>query len=307
MSGPASQFVDQERPASGRACGDGPVPETHRQAVEEFLTFLRQAKGLAANTLAAYRHDLYQFTHYMAQSGTGGWEALDSAATVNFLLWLKQQEYAPASQARKLAAVRSFTAYLTRRGLLPTDPAAAITSPRVARQAPRPIGAQELEHLLAASSQRNTPESARNSAMFALLCATGMRVSELSALDLEDVDLARQEVRCVGRGGRERRLRFDERATLALREYLTWGRARLDHGAGGQALFLNHRGQRVSRQGFWLVLKRCAAEAGLAGRITPHLLRHTVAAQLLEQGCTLHEVQALLGHANRSTTQMYLR
>jgi integrase/recombinase XerD len=224
---------------------------------------------------------------------------------LEFVAWLKDQEFAPASQARKLAATRAFYAFMHESGHLSTNPTTRVGSPRVGRQAPKTLSQNEIEALLAAPAQRRTPEGERDRAMFALLYATGMRVSELMALDVSDVDLEGRTVRCTGRRGRLRVVPFDEPAAVALADYLRGARLTLAPAGDVPALFLNHRGDRLTRQGFWLVMKSYASVAGIRGVLTPHALRHSFAIHLLQRGALLREVQQKLGHANISTTQMY--
>jgi integrase/recombinase XerD len=285
------------------------------QQIDAFLRYLQVEKRFAANTLSAYRNDLRQLRGHLDVEGLDGWH-VDAEDIVGFILWLKEKEYAPASLARKLAAVKTFFAYLHRHDLIPADPAAQIGSPRVGRFAPKTISVEEVDLLLAAPARRSTPEAVRDRAMFALLYATGVRVSELIALDLAAVDLDGRTARCVGRHGRERLVHFDDKAHEALASYLAEARPELARRHqvatedGGRPeceapLFLNHRGDRLTRQGFWLLMKAYAAEAGIRSPITPHTLRHSFAAHLLGKGALLREVQQRLGHANISTTQIY--
>ena len=293
-----------ERPDVRQPGAAASPPSPADLQVDAFLAYLAAEKRFTPNTLAAYRNDLRQLRAYLATQGTADW-AVEPLSVVGFIIWLKEKEYAAASLARKLAAVKSFFAYLHKQGLIDSDPAAQIGAPRVGRSTPQTISVAEVDALLAAPSRRTTPESVRDRAMFAFLYATGMRVSELVSLDLGSVDLEARTVRCLGRGRRERVLTFDEKTRSALAEYLTAARPALSRGPGDEALFLNHRGRRLTRQGFWLLVKSYASEAGIASPITPHTIRHSFAAHLLAQGAQLREVQRQLGHANISTTQMY--
>lgn len=272
-------------------------------AISSFLSASGVEKGSSVNTLAAYRNDLRQLGAFLDSQGIDGWE-VEPTTVLDFIVSLKEQEYAPASLARKLAAVRAFFAHLHRSGQLSSNPAARIGSPRVGRSTPNTMTEAEIVSLLAAPGHRHTPEGARDRAMFALLYATGMRVTELVMLDVPDVDLAERTARCLGRGGRRRVLPIDEAADV-LAAYLDDARPVLARGEETQALFLNHRGDRLTRQGFWLVMKSYASAAGITSRLTPHALRHSFATHLLQKGALLREVQQKLGHANISTTQMY--
>ena len=272
--------------------------------IDAFLRHLEGEKRFSGNTLSAYRNDLRQLATFLAEEGVSAHDA-DRGVVTGFVVRLAERAYSPASRARKLAAVKSFFAYLYKSGQIDTNPAAGIGSPRVGRHAPHTISVDDVDKLLLAPARRTTPEALRDRAMFALLYATGMRVSELVSLDVEAVDLAGLAVRCTGRGGKVRLLTFDDPARDALRSYLTRARPRMTRDDAQSALFLNHRGDRLTRQGFWLLMKSYAGEAGISSSITPHTLRHSFAAHLLGKGALLREVQQKLGHANISTTQMY--
>jgi integrase/recombinase XerD len=274
--------------------------------VEAFLAARGATRRSSENTLSAYRNDLRQLRRFLDGHGDGiaGWD-VEPVVILEFVAWLKDQEFAPASQARKLAATRAFYAYLHESGRLPTNPAAHIGSPRVGRHAPRILSEAEIEALLLAPSQRHTPEGQRDRAMFALLYATGMRVSELMSLDLTHLDLEARTVRCTGRRGRERVVTFDAPAAEALGAYIDGARRTLARSEDVSALFLNHRGDRLTRQGFWLIMKSYAEAAGITTSLTPHALRHSFATHLLRKGALLRDVQQKLGHANISTTQLY--
>jgi len=274
------------------------------QQLDAFLGHLQAEKRFSGNTLSAYRNDLRQLRSHLSDQGIEGW-GIDGATILGFIIKLKEKEYSPASLARKLAAVKSFFSYLARTGAIPSDPAAGISSPRVGRHVPQTITVDAVDRLLAAPGRRTSPEALRDRAMFALLYCTGMRVSELVSLDLDSVDADEGAVQCTGRAGRKRQLAVDDRAREVLRTYLEKARPVMDRGAAGAALFLNHRGDRLTRQGFWLLMKSYAAEAGIASSITPHTLRHSFAAHQLGKGALLRDVQQRLGHANISTTQMY--
>jgi integrase/recombinase XerD len=274
------------------------------QQLDAFMSYLQTEKHFTGNTLSAYRNDLRQLRGFLGEQAIEGWN-VDAGTVLGFIVKLKEQEYAPASLARKLAAVKTFFGYLHKNGAVATDPAAGIGSPRVGRHQPQTISPADVDRLLNAPSKRHSPEAIRDRAMFALLYATGMRVTELMMLDLDAVDVEGGTVRCTGRAGRERSLAVDEKTRETIKTYLQKARPILDRGAGGKALFLNHRGDRLTRQGFWLLMKSYATEAGIAGSITPHTLRHSFAAHLLGKGALLRDVQQRLGHANISTTQMY--
>lgn len=283
------------------------------QLVAEFLAFLRNERRLSENTVAAYRNDLTQFTQHLATvaredmaDGADSGSVAPRAAVMSFFLQLKVKGYAPATVARKIAAVKSLCQFLVKRGILREDPTAQLEAPKVGKPLPRAISVAEVENLLRHGSDRDTPEAIRDRAMLELLYATGMRVTELVSLNLSDLDMEAGTVRCIGRGGRVRKLPVNDGALRALRLYLEQARPVLVRGDDGQpSLFLNHRGQRLTRQGFWLIIKARARAAGIESPITPHTLRHSFAAHRLHGGADLRVLQELLGHANISTTQIY--
>ncbi|MBX5491852.1 MAG: tyrosine recombinase [Chloroflexi bacterium] len=291
--------------------------------IAQFLRFLHEQRGLAGNTVAAYQNDLRQFQEFLAaraidppqpgdhRNGHGAL-ALATPLTVSrvtieeFVLSLRERGYAPATVARKIAAIKSLFHYLHKEGRVVEDPTLHLDVPKVGKPVPRAISVVEVQRLLNYGRDCTTPEALRDRAMLELLYATGMRVTELVSLDLADVDLAAARVRCVGRGGRVRVLPFRSTAREALQVYLDRGRSALVRPAiSGDALFLNHRGQRLTRQGFWLIIKARASAAGITTSITPHTLRHSFATHHLHEGEDLRSLQAKLGHASISTTQIY--
>lgn len=273
--------------------------------VEEFLRSLQDGKGFSQNTISAYRNDLGQFaTHLQREQGVRDWAAVNQGHLVDYLLHLRERKYASSTVARKTAAMKSFFHYLVESGQLAGDPSAALSSPKVDKYVPRAITTAEVERLLDQPLRVNGAEALRDKAMLETLYSTGVRVSELVALDLASVDLEHERIRCTGKGGRERLIPLKSSASAALAAYLRRGRAQIAQGDDERALFLNHRGQRLTRQGFWLILKRYARDAGIED-ITPHTLRHSFAAHELHKGAELRSVQQLLGHVSISTTQVY--
>ncbi len=285
--------------------------------VDAFLTFLASERGLAANTLAAYHNDLNQFSSYLssraagADGHSGNGEAGDPnrEAVMGFFLHLREKGYTPSTIARKTAAIKSFFHFLASKGYVAEDPTASIDSPRISKSLPRAASVEEIDELLEAPAAVDSPEALRDKAMFELLYATGMRVTELVSLNVGDMDLERGVVSCTGRTGgkghRRRTLPVHSTALRALAGYLDAGRPVLARDSDEEALFLNHRGDRLTRQGFWLILKQWAKAAGIETAITPHTLRHSFAMHMLRNGVDLRAVQQLLGHAHISTTQIY--
>jgi integrase/recombinase XerD len=304
--------------------------------VERFLHVLETERGFSVNTIFAYRNDLTQFLGFLrgenVEDGVGHsaeasdrtdisqapnppldvqqWNQLTDDELTSYLLYLRSRKYASSTIARKMAAIKSFFNFLISEGQLRGDPAARMTSPKVDKYTPRSISQSEVERLLeqpgkAGEPDAGRPERARDRAMLETLYATGMRVSELVALDCEDVNLFERMMRCAGRSSRERNVPLRDSAVAAIDYYLFQARPLLAL-RDESALFLNHRGNRLTRQGFWLILKSYANKAEIAD-ITPHTLRHTFATHALRGGADLREVQQLLGHVSISTTQVYRR
>lgn len=277
-----------------------------RQSLDEFLDFLAVEKGASANTIAAYKNDLQQLADFIGSNGSD-WAALGRSSIQDFILDLKQRGYTETSVARKVAAVRSFFAFLAAEGTVPTNPTEGLSSPRVGKTLPKAITPNEVDELLEQPSRRATPEAKRDRAMLEILYATGMRVTELVSLDVENLNLDPRSpyVRCLGKGAKERTIPIHDQATEALVGYLEEARPVLVRNRNESALFLNRRGERLTRQGFWLILKGYAKSANLSADVTPHTLRHSFATHMLRGGMPLRNVQEMLGHANISTTQVY--
>jgi integrase/recombinase XerD len=281
-----------------------------REDIEKFLAYLRAEKGLAENTFFAYQNDLNQMTKFFeAETREKGlmptWANVDRQAIMRFLLNLQEKRYAPTTRARKLAAARSFFKFLTTEGMIKENPTQNLESLSVGRSLPKPISITQVQALLEQPSKHNTPEAKRDEAMLQLLYASGMRVSELMSLNVEDVNIADGEVRCFGKGHKERIIPIHQRAASTVEEYVREARPRLARRREERAMFLNRRGERLTRQGFWQILKQYARAAGITVPVTPHTLRHSFATHMLSGGADLRAVQELLGHANISTTQIY--
>jgi integrase/recombinase XerD len=279
------------------------------RVIGDFLNFLSIERGFSPNTIAAYRNDLSQLAAFVAEQAAQGsfqpeWAILDRQLILSYILAIKEKSYAHTTEARKLAAVKSFSKFLVSMGVLQGDPTKNIIGPSVQKILPKTISVAQFEELLRQPAENHTPERQRDRAMLELLYATGMKVSELVALNLDDVSLEQGVVCCWGKEGRKRVLPIPERALVALKDYTEGGRSHLLSEQGENALFLNRRGQRLTRQGFWLNLKNYSQKAGID--VTPHILRHSVAAHLLRSGKkNLKELQEFLGHANIATTQVY--
>jgi len=289
--------------------------------LDEYLAALIQEKQYAPNTIAAYRNDLRQFLDYVAEvdgAPDGEWALLPDSRLTEYAQRLTdarrrapdghERSAATSTVARKIAALKSFFRYLARRGKVVSDPAQALDAPKVAKRRPRTLSSAEVERLLAAPGNANQPKALRDRALLELLYATGMRVSELVALNLADVDEeGKQVVVRSDRGDKVRHIPVDDRALQALQNYLKHGRPALVKNATDHpALFLNLRGRVLTRQGMWLIIKEYAGQAGIPFDVTPHTLRHSFAAHMLEtHKASLDEVRHFLGHASASTTQIY--
>jgi integrase/recombinase XerD len=282
------------------------------ERIDAFLAYLQGERSLSPNTISAYRNDLLQFADYLRTEAErqGGadfaFSTVDRDQITAYFLHLRDRGYSGASIARKTAALRSFFQYLRRRGEVPSDPTQGIGSPEVKKPLPRTVEDYHVRALMAFLEGRGTHEGLRDHAMLRLLSATGMRVGELVMVDLDDIDFNDRRVRVVGRGSRERSLPLDDATLDSIRTYLDQARPFLTRNALEEtALVVNQRGQRLTRQGFWLIMKGVVREAGLPAVMTPHMLRHSFATHQIGEGLGLEELRRLLGHASIATTQIY--
>lgn len=288
--------------------------------IDHYLRHLETELSASPNTVAAYRNDLTQLCQYLASTPARrleaeanenssevdqAWSSISRARVIGFVVALKEKGYASTTIARKIAAVKSFFHFLLSTNVIGTDPTETLDSPRIDKTLPRSLSNTEVIGLLEQAARNSEPEDLRDNAMLRLLYATGLRVSELVALNLDDIDIASRSIRCVSRSGRERIIPVDADAVQALEDYVPAARNALIRRADERALFVNHRGDRLTRQGFWLILKEHARLAGLPDDITPQALRHSFALRLLDDHTDLRAVQELLGHANLATTQLY--
>jgi integrase/recombinase XerD len=277
-----------------------------REQIQQFLDYITVEKGYSQNTLAAYRNDLMQFLSFL-QGRVSGWDEVNRDTILEYVMFMKtEQEYASSTVARKVAAIKSFFHYLVERGQLQDDPTATLDSPKVRKRLPKSVSPEDMERLLNEPSRQQTPKALRDRALLEMLYATGLRVTELVSLNVDDVNLASSTTRVVRpKDRRERIVPIDSRALGPLRNYLERGRMQLLRDSDETALFLNHRGKRLTRQGLWLIVKHYVHEVGIVEGVTPHTLRHSFAAHLVENKAELEYVQQILGHANISTTQVY--
>lgn len=275
-----------------------------------FLNYLKKEYKYSHNTTAAYKNDLSQFMRFLSERASGEldlWSEVTPDIVVDYIKFMKEQPYASSSIARKVAAVKSFFNYLFAKGVISHNPSTKIDSPKVKKRLPKILSEDEVERLLQAPTEKTTPKHLRDSALLTILYATGMRVTEIVSLQLGDVDLSGSRLYCPGRADEVRELPLDEHTGQILGNYLKKGRPFLvkDQSGGEQAVFLNHRGQQLTRQGLWLIIKAYAKQSKLSVDVTPHTLRHSFAAHKVDGGINLQVVQRLLGHANISTTQIY--
>jgi integrase/recombinase XerD len=275
-----------------------------------FLSHLQREYRYSENTIAAYRNDLSQFLEYVeSHSGSrlSEWSAVSEDDIEGYLTYMKHkdQPYASSTIARKVAAIKSFYNYLAAHGVVVDNPTLDIDSPKVKKRLPQTLTLTEVERLLDAPLGSNSPKNLRDVTLLNILYETGMRVTEVVSIQLEDVDLQRSMLSSPTRQGDAREIPIEQPTHTLLVEYLADGRPQLAKDKVERALFLNHRGEKLTRQGLWLIIKGYARQAGLNTEVTPHTLRHSFAVHRLSKGSKLEDIQRLLGHANISTTQIY--
>lgn len=275
---------------------------TTARILAEYSAYLRIEKGLSDNTVQAYLGDLRQFQAFLQGRDLTFFQAGAEDISL-FLNQLAAQELAPRSRARKTSALKNFYDYLVDEGLAKDNPCAYIPAPKLPRRLPNVLTEQEVLALLQAPTL-DKPSGYRDRAMLEVLYGSGLRVSELLTLNLGDIDDL-GFVRCTGKGSKERIVPIGSHALKAMELYLQYARPRLCPNPREKALFVNQRGRRLTRQGFWKIIKAWAKEAGITKNITPHMLRHSFATHLLRRGADLRSVQEMLGHADLATTQIY--
>tara|TARA_Y100000590_G_scaffold81784_1_gene91056 strand:- start:23009 stop:23932 length:924 start_codon:yes stop_codon:yes gene_type:complete len=282
------------------------------QYIQNFLIYITAIKGYSNNTVESYRSDLEQLLNQIledrvvAYSPEGSlWSEIDRESINRYMASLNDREYSPATISRKIASLRSFFGFLTDEKLIDKDPSEGIHPPKRRRVLPTTLSVEDMEALLDKSQEKNTPEDLRNAAMLELMYATGMRVSELVDLNIQDINFEDSYVLCVGKGSKERMVPIYPKALRIVSDYLNLARPQFAVSTEKHAMFLNLRGRRLTRQGFWLILKKTAISAGISKKLTPHSLRHSFASHLINRGAALRYVQELLGHSSISTTQIY--
>ncbi len=280
------------------------------EQIRGFLEHLQSEKNYARNTVEAYRNDLTQFLNFALNERPqlDSWARIDKPLLLAFQIHLKERDYTAASIARKVAVIKTFYHYLVERKVVAEDPSANLDSPKVEKRLPQILSTEQIEQLLNASARHSTPKGFRDRAILELLYASGLRVTELVSLDLHHANLETKTIQCKGRGDKIREIQISDRANEALASYIERGRPSLVvNSQNERALFVNPRGDRLTRQGLWLIIKEYVKEAGIQGEVTPHTLRHSFAVHSLNRGENLENVQRLLGHSSITTTQVYTR
>lgn len=272
--------------------------------IDHFMQFLSVEKGLAANTLESYQRDLFAYTDFLKNQGVSEIGASNRSHIVSYLVTLQKKGRATATLSRNLASIRAFYQFLVRDRHLEHDPSVHLETPKIEKRLPKVLSLEEVETLLE-GPDLGQPSGLRDKAMLELLYATGIRVSELVQLNMGDINLEMGFLKCMGKGSKERMIPLGKMAISVIQLYIETARLRLLKAGGGTALFVNHLGKRMTRQGFWKIIKKYALQSGITADITPHTLRHSFATHLLENGADLRSVQEMLGHADISTTQIY--
>jgi len=278
--------------------------------IKQFLDYLAKDKNYASNTLAAYHSDLSQLAVYIRSQESEEVVKplrlnLDIKLLAGYMHYLKERKYAQSTIARKIAAAKSFLKYLVDSGKLKRDQTPKLTSPQVNKPVPKPLSISEVRRFLAEPAKHSGPEAKRDKTMLELLYATGLRASELMSLNVSDIDLKKNCVYCYSGNSRVRVIPIDNYIVQMIKEYLTEARPRIINNEIENALILNRRGERLTRQGFWQIIQGYADKVGLYNKVTPRSMRHSFAVHKLNSGVDLQSIQELLGHTHISTTRVY--
>ena len=273
------------------------------EIVDEFYQFLTLERGLSQHTIAAYASDLNKFQDYLYQKGIKHFTEVQTEEIEGFMYWLTLKRLSPRSRARILATIKTFFRFLVLTQRLESSPAVLIETPRFAKKLPQVLSLEEVERLLE-QPDISQPKGLRDKAMLELLYATGLRVSELVLLKLNQINLEVGYVSVMGKGAKERLIPMGRKAQQVLTQYLKHGRSNLLK-KPSPYLFIGYRGRPLTRQGFWEIIKRYVLKSGINKHISPHTLRHSFATHILERGADLRSVQTMLGHSSITTTQIY--
>lgn len=273
--------------------------------VEEYTSFMTNVRHKSMNTVESYKRDVTQYITYLNESGIQDATLATKTTVLSYLLALQKKGKATSTVSRTLASLRSFYLFMMQNGRVSSNPTSNLEAPHVEKKAPQILAGDEVERLL---EQPDTSDNkgVRDKAMLELLYATGIRVSELINLDITDINISMSFIRCRG-GKKERIIPMGNKAKEALENYIKNARVYMLKNKNETALFVNCNGMRLSRQGFWKLIKHYRSAAGIQAEITPHTLRHSFAAHLLENGADLHSIQEMMGHADISSTQVYSR
>ncbi len=274
------------------------------EILEYFLDYLAVERGLAENTLIAYRYDLAKYLNFLKENKLQSFDCLNREIINNYFLYLKNLGLEINSISRNLVALKMFYRFMWTENFIPEDISGLIEFPRLSKKLPHILSQREIDILLEETNFQG-PLGLRDQAILELLYATGMRVSELINLKVEDINIENQMLRCIGKGSKERIIPFGSKAKQSLILYLKKVREKLVKNPQETILFLNSRGKKFSRQGIFYLVKEYTCKAGIDKKVTPHTFRHSVATHLLENGADLRSVQEILGHSDISTTQVY--
>lgn len=281
------------------------VPLTLQDDLQDYVTYLLVEKRVSDNTLQSYKRDITSYTKYLYNvEEIQHYSDVEKIHIMQFLRFLKNEGKSTKTMARHLASIRGLHGFLVRNQRSTKDPSVHIESPKLERKLPTILSYEEVEVLLQAPKQ-TTPFGYRDKAMLEVMYATGMRVSELLNVQLEDMHLDLGFVRCLGKGEKERIIPLGSHAAQAIKQYLENGRPVLLGKKRHSYLFVNHHGEKLTRQGYWKILKQLVRDAHIEKELTPHTLRHSFATHLLENGADLISVKEMLGHSDISTTQIY--
>lgn len=272
--------------------------------LENFLDYLSIERGLAQNTIISYRYDLIKYISFLKKKKIGSFNQTNKVLVNNYFVFLREKGLEINSISRNLVAVKMFYRFLLMEGLIKEDTTSLIEFPRVSKKLPHVLSLREI-NLLLDKANFKVKLGLRDQAVLELFYATGLRVSELIYLKINDVNMENCMLKCLGKGSKERIIPFGNMAYQSLKLYLDRTRPKLVKNPDEDALFLNSRGESLSRQGVFYLVKLYAKKAKIEKKVTPHTLRHTLATHLLENGADLRSVQEMLGHSDISTTQIY--
>lgn len=274
-----------------------------RSLVDNYIDYLNNTKHSSANTVASYKRDLLKLCTYLEGQGCTGIDQVNATNLGIYIMNLENQGLSSATVSRSIASIKSFFMFMLKRGIVKTDPTEELKPPKIEKKVPETLSVEEINKLLGQPSKSN-PKEIRDKAMLELLYATGMRVSELISLKLTDVNLSMNYIVCKD-ANKERVIPIENAAKAALERYIKTAREELCK--DGEYLFTNLKGEQMTRQGFWKLIKAYAKKAGIDKDITPHMIRHSFAVHLVSNGADLKAVQEMLGHSDISTTQIYLK